>query len=64
MVVGVFTSSPYAVRRPVHHPPADMTEREALALTHLLVQRRLEAARALDPGDQQQPAAKPVGSCG
>ncbi len=47
MVNGVFSSTPHAVRRPVTYPPAAMTEREATALMLMLVQKRVEAARAL-----------------
>jgi hypothetical protein len=42
MVHGVYSSSAPAERTPQRYAPLPMTEREAVALTHLIVQRRLD----------------------
>ena len=60
MVYGVYTSAPASARQGVAYPPLAMAQREALALTHLILAKRLEEAKnrgragSARKGDQQQ----------
>lgn len=46
MVHGAFTTTPSGTRKRVVHPARPMSERESLALAHLIVLKKVEEARA------------------